>query len=675
MISSQFSRVVAEVEDRWSDLDAVSYEPYGPIGECVYCSRLIGSDPSLVLHGGGNSSVKHPRPDVTGGTVDAIYVKGSGWDMASIEAPGLAPLDLARLRELLALDALSDPDMVRELAASKLDPAAPNPSVESLLHAFLPYRAIQHSHADVIINLTNLGNGDEVVREVYGDDVVVIPYVMPGFDLARTVREMWSDQAHDATSGMVLLNHGLFTFGDDSVSAYRRHVDLIGRAQGWLEREAPEAGGGGGPTALPDVLVEELARLRAEIATAAGRPMIMRRHTDSAVAQFVARDDLASVASRGPLTPDHVIRTKPVPMLGAHVDAVGRYGDEYRAYVDAHRERARTEITEIDPAPRIVLDSRVGMLAIGGTATDARIAADIYHHTIPVITRAEDHLGGYVALSPHHLFDMEYWDLEQAKLRLAGASPELAGSVALVTGAASGIGRACANELIGRGSAIVALDIDPAVVDAGGGDNWLGLTIDVTDALELDAAIRAGVERFGGVDIVVVAAGVFGPSTPLEDLAEDEWRRVMAVNVDSVQLLFNRLAPLLAVSPIGGRVVVIGSKNVPAPGMGAAAYSASKAALQQLCRVAALEWAEAGVRVNSVHPDGVFDTGLWSDELIADRADTYGLTPDEYKRRNLLSTEITSARVARSVVALCTDDFAATTGAQVPIDGGNDRVI
>ncbi|MCP5071639.1 MAG: SDR family oxidoreductase, partial [bacterium] len=184
-----------------------------------------------------------------------------------------------------------------------------------------------------------------------------------------------------------------------------------------------------------------------------------------------------------------------------------------------------------------------------------------------------------------------------------------------------------------------------------------------------------GVGRFGGIDIAVIAAGVFGPSTRLVDLEPGEWQRVMSVNVDSVQFLFQRLAPLLALSPIGGRVAVIGSKNVPAPGIGAAAYSASKAALQQLCRIAALEWADHGIRVNSVHPDAVFDTGLWSEELIAERAEKYGLTPEAYKRRNLLSAEITSAMVARSVISLCTNDFAATTGAQVPIDGGNERVI
>ncbi|MEL7208625.1 MAG: SDR family oxidoreductase, partial [Actinomycetota bacterium] len=283
--------------------------------------------------------------------------------------------------------------------------------------------------------------------------------------------------------------------------------------------------------------------------------------------------------------------------------------------------------------------------------------------------------GGYAALAQADLFDMEYWDLEQAKLRLAGPPPELAGTVALVTGAASGIGRACAEALLDAGSAVVGLDLDDRVESVSTGDAWLGMRVDVTDAPAVDGAIRAGVEQFGGVDIAVVAAGVFGPSTPVDDLAAEDWRRTLSVNVDSVQLLFNRLGPLLGLSPVGGRVVVIGSKNVPAPGRGAAAYSASKAALQQLSRIAALEWAERGVRVNTVHPDAVFDTGLWTDELVAERAEKYGLTPEAYKRRNLLGAEITSSKVARSVLALCTDDFAVTTGAQIPIDGGNERII
>ena len=227
------------MEDRWDDADAAAFE--GPLGECVYGSRLLGSDPFLVLHGGGNTSVKAPFHDITGRTIDALYVKGSGWDLATIEAPGFTPLPIDRLHDLLSLDRLSDPDMVRELSAARLDPAAPQPSVETLLHAFLPYPAVQHSHADVIVTLTNLAEGEERIREVFGSDVLVVPYVMPGFDLSRMVVEIWRDQHHAGAIGMVLLNHGLFTHGATTREAYRRHVALISRAEEWLAARAPVA--------------------------------------------------------------------------------------------------------------------------------------------------------------------------------------------------------------------------------------------------------------------------------------------------------------------------------------------------------------------------------------------------------------------------------------------------
>jgi len=651
--------------------------PNDPVEACAHFSRLIGGDTNLVLHGGGNSSVKASRPDITGQDRDAIYVKGSGWDMGSLEVPGLTPLDLPRLKQLLELKELSDVDMMRELSAAKLDPGSPNPSVETLLHAFIPYRAVQHSHADVIVTLTNLAGmnaPDEVVRDIFGDEVIVIPYVMPGFDLAQEVRENWTSQFHDGTRGMVLLNHGLFTFGDDSQTAYEMHMQLIKKAETWLEKEAPV--GSQKENSLPtEILLTDLARLRYQMSNTAGKPMIVRRHTDSEVAGFVQRDDYEDLARRGPLTPDHIIRTKRFPMVSASQDSLDLYVQEYESYVEEFRHRIRTEFTEIDPAPRIVLDPEIGMLTAGFTAKDAQIAADIYHHTIPVLCRSEDHLGGYKALSAEELFDVEYWDLEQAKLRKSGKPPELSGVVSLVTGAASGIGKACAEELKRLGSAVIGVDLNPEVKKVFAGDDWVGIEADVTKAEEVDAAIRTGVERFGGLDIAVVAAGIFGNSTAIEELDSEEWRRVMSVNVDSVQSLFGSIAPLLALSPIGGRVAVIGSKNVPAPGKGAAAYSASKAALQQLCRVAALEWATHKTRVNMVHPDAVFDTGLWSEELIAERASSYGISPEEYKKRNLLSVEVTSKAVARSAISLCTDDFSTTTGTSVPTDGGSDRVI
>jgi rhamnose utilization protein RhaD (predicted bifunctional aldolase and dehydrogenase)/NAD(P)-dependent dehydrogenase (short-subunit alcohol dehydrogenase family) len=655
---------------RWDDVAAASHP--GPIGECVYCTRLIGSDPSLVLHGGGNSSVKAPVVDVTGRTIDAIHVKGSGWDMATIEAAGLAPLHLPRLRELLEVEVLSDPDMMRELGAAKLDPAAPNPSVESLLHAYLPHRAVQHSHADAIIGLTNLATGEAVVREVYGDDVVVIPYVMPGFDLARAVREAWPSESHAGTLGMVLANHGLFTFGDDSRTAYERHIELIGRAEAWLAREAPDAVAPDRTTVTPAPLLA-LAELRRQLSEVAGRPLIVERDGSPAAFRFATRADVADLATRGPLTPDHVIRTKRTALVGRDVAV---YAARYQAYVERNRHRARTAISPLDPAPRIVVDPELGVLAAGPTIGDARIAADIYRHTIPVLERSEDHLGGYVALPEEDLFDLEYWDLEQAKLAKAGSPPRFTGMVAVVTGAASGIGRACAERLLADGACVVGVDRDPAIGAAFGASHaFRGIEADVTAADTNETVLRHAVERFGGVDLAVLSAGIFGASAPIAELDADEWRRVLAVNLDASVRLLADLHPLLARSPVGGRVVVIGSKNVPAPGDGAVAYSASKAALTQAARIAASEWAADGIRVNAVHPDAVFDTGLWTEELLAERAERYGLTVDQYTRRNLLGTEVTSRTVAASVAALLSDDFAATTGAQVPIDGGNDRVI
>lgn len=657
------------MEDRWDDAEAAAFE--GSLGECVYGSRLLGSDPFLVLHGGGNTSVKAPFRDITGRTIDALYVKGSGWDLATIEAPGFTPLPIDRLHDLLALDRLSDPDMMRELSAARLDPAAPQPSVETLLHAFLPFPAVQHSHADVIVTLTNLADGEGRIREVFGRDVLVVPYIMPGFDLARLVVEIWREQHHQDVTGMVLLNHGLFTFGDSTKGAYGRHAELISRAEDWLDARAPVAPTRA-PAALPPAAPVALARLRSRISAAAGKPMIMTRHTDSAAARFVGRSDLESLATRGPLTPDHVIRTKRFPLVGADV---GAYVDGYRRYFEKNRHRARTELTMLDPAPRVVLDRELGLLTVGETAKASGIAADIYHHTMAVLERSEDHLGGYVALEAGHLFDCEYWDLEQAKLRRAGRPPEFAGMVAVVTGAASGIGRACAAALLSKGCAVVGLDRDKAVVDAFDGPAWLGVAVDVTDGAAQRAAIEAAVERFGGIDIVVPAAGVFGEAQPVGELDEDRWRATLSVNADAVATLLAAVHPFLACSPVGGRVAVIASKNVAAPGRGVAAYSASKAAVTQLARVAALEWAGDGIRVNMVHPDGVFDTGLWDEDLIAERAAAYGLSEAEYRTRNLLSAEVTSAAVARVVVELCGDAFAVTTGAQVPVDGGNERVV
>jgi rhamnose utilization protein RhaD (predicted bifunctional aldolase and dehydrogenase)/NAD(P)-dependent dehydrogenase (short-subunit alcohol dehydrogenase family) len=636
---------------------------------CVYGSRLLGSDPALVLHGGGNTSVKATVADITGEPQVVLYIKGSGWDLANITSAGFTPLRLSSVRRLLKLDRLDDAEMMNQLRCASLRADAPDPSVETLLHALLPYPAVQHSHADALLALTNQPDGEALVRDVFGDDVVVVPYVMPGFDLAKRTAHLFAGQAGPGTQGMVLLNHGLVTFGVDTNEAYRRHVDLVTRVEEYLVGQTRR------PAATPRTVVAphpdplDLATLRRSISEAAGAPMVLSRHDDPHIRAFVDRPDLRTLAGRGPATPDHVIRTKRLPLIGCDVAA---YVSMYQAYLDEHRDRARTALTPLDPAPRIVLDPAFGMLTVGRTARDAAIAYDIYAHTIDIIERAEA-VGSYRALPAGDIFDVEYWELEQAKLGRSATPPEFAGEVALVTGAASGIGRACATALRARGAAVVGIDINPAV--AADSDDYLGVQGDVTEPSTVDDAIERGVERFGGVDIVVPAAGIFPESHPLADLDPAAWRSTMSVNVDAIAYLFARVYPFLSLAPGGGRVVLIASKNVPAPGVGAAAYSVSKAAATQLARVAALEWAAAGIRVNVVHPDAVFDTGLWTDELIAERARHYGISVAQYKTRNLLHAEISSARVAALVVALCGDAFAVTTGAQIPVDGGNDRVI
>ena len=328
----------------------------------------------------------------------------------------------------------------------------------------------------------------------------------------------------------------------------------------------------------------------------------------------------------------------------------------------------------LDAAPRMVLDAKLGFAAAGRTAKDSAIVEDLYDHTIDVILRAEA-LGGWRAVSERDMFDIEYWDLEQAKLRKAGSPPLFTGEVVVVTGAASGIGKASVESFLKRGAAVVGLDRNPAIETIWKRPDVLGITCDLTDAKAIDVALDTAVRRFGGVDMLVLNAGIFPASQAIQDIAAESWRSAMSVNVEANLLVMQACHPLLKLAPRGGRIVVIGSKNVPAPGPGAAAYSASKAALNQLARVAALEWAKDGIRINSLHPNQVFDTGLWTEEVLASRAKAYNLTVEQYKKNNLLRTEVSSKDVAELAAEMCGPLFAKTTAAQVPVDGGNERVV
>jgi rhamnose utilization protein RhaD (predicted bifunctional aldolase and dehydrogenase)/NAD(P)-dependent dehydrogenase (short-subunit alcohol dehydrogenase family) len=657
------------IRSLWSDEEAARYQ--GDLALRVYTSRLLGRDKSLVLHGGGNTSVKVRARNLLGDEEDVIHVKGSGWDLETIEEAGFPPLPLDYVKRLATLPVLSDAQMSNELLTHTLRAGAPAPSVETILHALLPYKFVDHTHADAFIAISNTPDGSARLREVYGDSLVYIPYVMPGFDLARSCAAIFPRERTPRTIGMALEHHGLFSFGDTARESYERMIDLVRRAEDYLRRNgawqipfetAPT------PAAVPALA---LATLRRELSEVAGFPLLLASTGDERGRAFARRTDLARVATQGPATPDHSIRTKRVPMVGRDVKA---YAAEYRRYFEEHAHRTGRKLTMLDASPRVVLDPEFGLLAVGKTVAETAIVAEVYAHTIEIISRAE-RLGGWAALSSADIFDVEYWELEQAKLQVKGTKPLFQGEVAVVTGAASGIGKACVASLLKRGAAVVGLDLNPSITSTFKRRDYLGIVCDLTDEASLRTALAQAVTAFGGVDMLVLNAGIFPPGAPIATLPTENWRRVLGINLDASFVLLREAHPFLKLAPKGGRVAVIGSKNVPAPGPGAASYSASKAALNQLVRVAALEWGKDGIRLNTIHPNAVFDTGLWTPEIIAQRAKSYGLSVEAYKTNNVLRTEITSHDVAELAAELCGPLFAKTTAAQVPVDGGNDRVI
>ena len=655
------------MQDLWDDNQAKKYKT--DLELRVYSSQLLGQDPSLVLHGGGNTSVKVTEKNILGIEEDILYVKGSGWDLISIEAPGFAPVRLKHLCDLAELDQLSDPQMVNELKTNMTLASAPTPSVEAILHATLPFKYVDHSHADAVVTVTNTPEGKKYIEEIYGDKAIIIDYIMPGFDLARLCAKQFTEQATDKTEAMILLNHGIFTFGATAKESYQRHIQYVTMAEEFLKKQNAWDLKKNNIKEISTDTTKTILGLRQKISATAGCPMILKTSTRKKCIAFAQRDDLEKIAQQGPATPDHVIRTKQLPMLGTDVE---QYTSNYKNYFD--KNAANTDKIMLDPAPRMLLDKELGFIAIGKTAKDADIVEDIYQHTIDIILRAEA-LGGYKALADKDIFDMEYWDLEQAKLKKTGTVPEFQGEVALVTGAASGIGKACVNALLAKGAAVVGVDINPDIINMLSQPAYFGIQCDVSNEAEIIDSIKQTIQRFGGLDMLILNAGLFPLSQKISEISTEDWRKVMQVNLDANLIYLREAHRALKQAPNGGRVVMLGSKNVLAPGPGAVAYSASKAALTQMARIAALEWGADNIRINTLHPDAIFDTAIWTDEVLNARAKHYAMSVDEYKRKNILKTELKSSDVADLAAAMCGKLFAKTTGAQLPVDGGNDRVI
>ncbi|MCA9409052.1 MAG: bifunctional aldolase/short-chain dehydrogenase [Candidatus Omnitrophica bacterium] len=642
---------------------------HNPLAMRVYTSRLLGQDTNLVLHGGGNTSVKTQVKNIFGEMEDVLYVKGSGWDLATIEAEGFAPVRMDALLKMAQLEHLSDTAMVKAQRAAMTDPYAPNPSVEAILHAIIPFQYVDHTHADSVVTITNTHYGAAKIREIYGEDMLIVPYVMPGFILAKKVYEMTRDIDWEKITGMILLNHGVFTFADDAKESYERMIQVVSKAEQYIKKNSKTMLMKSDKKNFDHLAV---TRLRKAVSHRAGRPLLARLNKEHANIQYSNLKDLHKIATQGPLTPDHVIRTKRIPMIikGNLEQDVEYFAREYQIYFHQHCSKGQTCL---DPAPRWAVWPGYGTVNLGETIEDVQIIDDITAHTIKCIIQAQQ-LGGWRALKAKDIFEVEYWDLEQAKLKKKGARLPFQGKVVLVTGAASGIGKSCVEVFAEQGAVVSALDINSKVLKLFDQKRILGIECDLRKEKNIVHAIKQTIECFGGIDLLVANAGMFPSGKLIADMDQDLWEKSLALNLTSQQMLLKHSIPYLK-NGLNPAVVFIGSKNVPAPGYGAAAYSAAKAGATQLARIAALELAGDGIRVNVIHPNQVFDTGIWSQEILKNRAAHYHMSVQEYKTNNLMKTEITSLDVARMAAAMAGDIFAKTTAAQVPVDGGNERVV
>lgn len=671
------------MKSRWSDEEAqTTIERYREdprvnedIALRVYTSRLIGSDPSLVLHGGGNTSVKTRLRDDSGAEVDVLCVKGSGWDLGEIEPAGLPAVRLRSLGALRERDALSDEEMVNAQRTRLLDASSPNPSVETLLHAFLPHKFIDHSHADAILMIADQPNAEGLCKQVFGHRLAVVPYVMPGFELAKLAAETY--ERDPSVEGMVLLRHGLFTFGDTARESYERHIVAVDKAERFAASKlsAVDPPRSGVETIDP---VPLLPILRGRLGGGERRYLLTLR-TSEAIDAFLARSDLSDIANRGTATPDHVIRTKRVPLfveLSPKMEAkaaasrieerLGTYRQDYDAYVARESQAKNRRVQQLDPDPRIVLIPGVGLIAAGTTRKAAEIAADIYEHTVNVIQAAEA-IGRYEVLSSGDVFDMEYWSLEQAKVGRA-APKAFQGQVVYVSGAAGGIGEATARAFIAGGASVYVTDRDETRLSALSAELSCPYdVVDVTDEREVRASVNRCVRTFGGIDGIVSNAGI-APQGCIDEVPTKDLKHSFEVNFFSHQYLASAAFGVLRAQGMGGFLLFNASKAAFNPGRGFGPYAIPKAAVVALMKQYAIEGGAFQIRSNAVNADRI-RTRLLAGEDIARRAQARGLSADEYYRANLLSREVTAVDVASALVNLALAP--STTGCVVTVDGGN----
>ncbi len=678
------------MDDRYRDDDASrAIERWGAAhGEMLalrtYTARLLGAESALVLHGGGNTSAKGRRETVTGDEVDVLFIKGSGSDLATIEPTGHPAVRLEGLRRLRALDVLSDEAMVSEQRLLLLDASAPNPSIETLLHAFLPHPFVDHTHADAVLAIADQPDAARIALKIWGEGVVVVPYVMPGFALAKVCAAAF-DAHREKADVIILAQHGIFTFGPDARTSYRRMIDAVSRAERYVA----------GHRSRPRLTTEaashtQLRRMLAPVLrgalSAAGGPNVLSWDTSPRALAFADDDRVTHHSQIGPATPDHVIRTKPWPALlprlsetapldamrAAVTRAIAEFGERYQHYVSQGMQ-ARGPRKPLDRAPRLLVVPGIGVVAAGKTKREADVAREIYAHTIDVIDDATA-IGEYRPVAPVDLFDLEYWPLEQAKLGKANPRP-LDGRVTLVTGGASGIGLATVRRFLAAGAHVVVVDRDAttlaaAVASVGTGDvsRTISVQADVGDEAQVALAFDAAIDAFGGVDVVVSNAGTAPQGFLHEEHGTETLERSLGPNFFGHQHVARAASCVFLAQATPGALLFNASKAAFNPGPGFGPYAVAKAATVALMRQYAIDLGPYGVRANAVNADRI-RTALFGDGVLESRAKARGLDPDAYFRANLLNREVTADDVADAFLYLATAE--STTGCIVTVDGGN----
>lgn len=683
------------MENHWSEQDAASL-----IGTelLVYQARLIGSDPALVTFGGGNISIKSTLSDFRGREIKALIVKGSGVDMKSAEARDFSSVDLDDVLPLFERSDMLDEDVVDYLARCLLDPGALRPSIETLLHAFLPQASVVHTHADAILSLGNTSRPEHILKEVFGNAVAAVPYRRPGFLLSKEVAQ--SVLTHPMAKGVVLLNHGLVTWGSTAQASYDTHIELVCRAEEYIHERSMGRSVFGVTAVRPPLEPEQRRTIASVVAptirrlvasgTTRGRAILQFNDSPS-VLEFVGSRIIPELVAAGAVTPDHLLSTKHTALLVETTDpsnipelrraleeGVARYE---QAYVNWFRRNAKDNEEMLDPFPRVVLVPGLGMWTTGRDVRSAAVAADIYHHTISIMANAEA-VDKYAALTPEQAYDAEYWPQELYKLSLLSPDKELSRRVALITGAAHGIGQAIARRFATEGAHLVLTDVDYEGVEALSsqlneehGAGWCtAVRHDVTSEEETAAAIRHAALSYGGLDILVSNAGI-APTGDLEEIDLEDWQRSLQVNATGHLLVAREAIRLMREQGFGGSLIFVATKNVLAPGRGFGAYSAAKSAEVQVARVLAMENGGYGIRSNIINPDAVFQgSGLWSPELRRERAAAHDIPESDleefYRKRNLLQAYITPTDVAHTALFLAGDRSSKTTGCIITVDGG-----